>query len=608
LSGLRLNQGTSTLLSRRDLDFLLFEWLAVEQLTMRERFHDHSLETFGPSLELSERIANRFFANHNKDSDASEPVFDGNSVRLIPPIGEALRHFGDAGLFASTMDYEMGGMQMPFSVAIACFAWFQAANPGTSAYALLTIANANPILAHGSQEQIKRYVRPMATGAFFGTMCLSEPQAGSALSQISTRAEPQSDQSFRLFGNKMWISGGDHELSENIVHLVLARIPGAPDGVKGLSLFIVPKRLVNDDGTMGERNDVCLAGLNHKMGYRGTTNTLLNFGEGKFKPNGMEGAVGFLVGERHRGLSYMFHMMDEARIGVGLGACAIGYTGYLKSLAYARNRRQGRSPSSSNDSPDSVEIIEHADVKRMLLAQKSYVEGALALCLYCASLVDESQTHERPEVRNDAGLLVSVLTPIAKSWPSQWCLEANSLAIQVHGGYGYTRDYDVEQHYRDNRLNPIHEGTHGIQALDLLGRKVVVEDGRGLRLLCDAMKLTCLKAADLSRSDEAKSLGASLESAIRSVEVTTECLLSVETEEIRLANASLYLEAVGHVVIAWIWLEQFLASEGKSDDFYEGKRQACRYFFRYELPKTAPQFLLLQSLDETTIKMRSSWF
>ena len=268
---------------------------------------------------------------------------------------------------------------------------------------------------------------------------------------------------------------------------MLAKIPGGPPGTKGISLFIVPKFLVDADGSVGERNDVVLAGLNHKMGQRGITNTVLNFGEGKFTPGGKPGAVGYLVGEPHRGLAYMFHMMNEARLGVGMGAVSLGYTGYLKSLEYARERPQGRPVLAKDPSAPQVPIIEHADVKRMLLAQKAYVEGGMALLLYCARLVDLQHSAESDEERDAAGLLLDILTPVGKSWPSQWCLEANNLAIQVHGGYGYTREYDVEQHYRDNRLNPIHEGTHGIQSLDLLGRKVTQRGGASLAALGDAV-------------------------------------------------------------------------------------------------------------------------
>jgi butyryl-CoA dehydrogenase len=601
----------SLLLSRRDLDFLLYDWLDTEELTQRPRFAEHSRETFGAVLDLSEQIATRHFAPHNKKNDQQEPTFDGERVHTLPEAKKALAAFAEAGLLAGPMDEELGGTQLPEVVATACFSWFQAANVGTSAYAFLTLGNARLLCEYGTQEQIDTYVRPMMEGRFFGTMCLSEPQAGSSLADVATRAEPQKGGGHRLFGSKMWISAGDHELSENIVHLVLARIPGGPPGVKGLSLFIVPKYLVGPDGSLGERNDVVTAGLNHKMGYRGTTNTLLNFGEGAHTPGGEGGAVAYLVGEEHHGLQYMFHMMNGARIGVGAGAMALGYTGYLKSLAYAKERPQGRPVAAKDASAPQVPIIEHADVRRMLLAQKSYAEGALALLLYCSRLVDEQHTAEREEERAHAKLLLDMLTPIAKSWPSQWCLEANSLAIQVHGGYGYTREYDVEQHYRDNRLNPIHEGTHGIQALDLLGRKAVMGGGAGLAALGATIGQTVERALDAG--DEAAELGGALrESWERAAKVTAR-LWSTGDPALALANASVYLEAVGHTVVAWIWLGQFLAAgdgeeTGGDDAFLKGKRQAARYFFRHELPRTGPQFDLLESLDRTTLDAEAEWF
>ncbi|MBA4863463.1 acyl-CoA dehydrogenase [Streptomyces sp. PSKA54] len=596
----------SLLLSRRDLDFLLHDWLDVTALTGRARYADHDRDTFDAVLDLSEAIATRHFAPHNKKNDAEEPRFDGERVHIIPEVKEALSVFGEAGLTGAAMDYEVGGQQLPTVVANACTAWFQAANVGTAAYPFLTIGNANLLLAHGSKEQIDTYVRPMVEGRFFGTMCLSEPQAGSSLADITTRAVPQDDGTYRITGTKMWISGGDHELSENIVHLVLAKIPGGPAGVKGISLFIVPKFLVEPDGDLGERNDVVLAGLNHKMGYRGTTNTLLNFGEGRHTPGGAPGAVGYLVGEAHHGLAYMFHMMNEARIGVGLGATALGYTGYLHALDYARIRPQGRPLTGKDANAPQVPIIEHADVRRMLLAQKSYVEGALALSLYCSRLLDEERTAEQESERARARLLLDVLTPIAKSWPSQWCLAANDLAIQVHGGYGYTREYNVEQFYRDNRLNPIHEGTHGIHGLDLLGRKVVMSGGAGLKLLLETLSATVARGTEAG--GEAAELAARLEQAAARVERTTGKLWSTGDPATALANASVYLEAVGHVVLAWIWLEQFLALKDDADDFHEGKRQAARYFFRVELPRTGPQFDLLDSLDRTAADSRPEWF
>ena len=592
----------STVLSRRDLDFLLYEWLDIEQLCKRERFSDHSRETFDGVLDLSEQLATRYFATHNKRNDANEPTFDGEHVTIIPEVKEALDAFAKADLLSASLDSEVGGMQLPAVVAQASMAWFQAANPGTSGYPFLTLANANLLVAHGTPEQIQTYVAPMLAGRFFGTMCLSETQAGSSLADITTRAEPRDDGTYRLFGSKMWISGGDHDLTENIVHLVLAKIPGGPAGTKGISLFIVPKVLVNSDGSLGARNDVVLAGLNHKMGFRGTVNTVLNFGEGRFEPGGEAGAVGYLIGEPHRGLFYMFHMMNEARLGVGLGATAVGYTGYLKSLDYARTRAQGRSVATRDPSQPQVPIVEHADVKRMLLAQKAYVEGALGLVMYCGRLVDYQHTAESDHERRTSTLLLDILTPIAKSWPSQWCLEANSLAIQVHGGYGYTREYDVEQHYRDNRLNPIHEGTHGIQGLDLLGRKVTQHGGASVAALGELIAVTVAAAG------EASDLATQLDSAWKRLVSVTGTMFASGDIEAAMANSSIYLEAFGHIVVAWIWLEQLLATQGREGDFYDGKRQAAQYFFAYELPRVGPQLDLLASLDRTTLDMKDAWF
>jgi alkylation response protein AidB-like acyl-CoA dehydrogenase len=619
----------SLILSRRDLNFVLYEWLKADELTRIPRYADHSRETFDAALDTCEKIATDLFAPHNKKNDQHEPEFDGETVTIIPEVGVALKAFCEAGLMAAGQDYELGGMQLPVLVEKAGFAYFKAANVGTSSYPFLTIGNANLLLTHGTPAQIETFVKPEMEGRFFGTMCLSEPQAGSSLSDVTTRAEYEGESplgaQYRLRGNKMWISAGEHELSENIVHLVLAKIPG-PDGklvpgVKGISLFIVPKYLVNADGSLGEHNDVVLAGLNHKMGYRGTTNCLLNFGEGmKYQPGGKAGAIGYLVGEAGKGLACMFHMMNEARIGVGLGAVTLGYTGYLHALDYARNRPQGRpvGPGGKDPASPQVKLVEHADIRRMLLAQKSYVEGGLALNLYCAKLVDEERAaaaaddvaaHER------LSLLLDILTPIAKSWPSQWCLEANNLAIQVHGGYGYTREYNVEQFYRDNRLNPIHEGTHGIQGLDLLGRKVVMKDGAAFRLLGERVRATCeraLSTGDAELASEARALGAA---ATRLAEVTS-VLWSAGDASVTLANASIYLEAFGHVVVAWIWLEQALVAQaalargasGEDETFYRGKLAAAAYFSRWELPKVGPQLELLATLDRTTLDMQDAWF
>ncbi|RJG17055.1 acyl-CoA dehydrogenase [Massilia cavernae] len=615
----------SKILSRRDLEFLLYEWLDVEALTLRARFQDHSRETFNAALDTAEQIAIDLFAPHNAKSDSNEPQFDGSKVTIIPEVKAALDAFSNAGLMAAAQDYEFGGMQLPCVMDKALSGYFTAANVATSAYIFLTTANANTLLKCATPLQVERFVRPLFAGKFFGTMCLSEPQAGSSLSDIVTRAEhdpvdgPEGERQYRLTGNKMWISAGEHEMAWNIVHLVLAKIPGADGrlipGVKGISLFIVPKFLVNADGTLGERNDIALAGLNHKMGNRGTTNCLLNFGEGKHRPGGKAGAIGYLVGEPHKGLANMFHMMNEARIGVGLGASVLGMTGYLHALDYARNRPQGRHPAEKDPAKPQLPIIEHTDVRRMLLAQKAYAEGAMALVLYCSKLVDEQRTAEAPEQRERAGQLLDFLTPIAKSWPSQWCVEANSLAIQVHGGYGYTREYKVEQFYRDNRPNSIHEGTHGIHGLDLLGRKVSMQDGALFKAIGGEIGSTIANAKSHEAPHELQANAEALEQVWHRIGAVTRALYAVGDLNKTLANASLYLDAVGHAVIAWMWLEQALVAaqrlpQASEDDknFYHGKLQACRYFFNWELPKVGPQLDLLASIDTTALDMQDAWF
>lgn len=593
----------SLLLSRGDLEFLLYDWLRVDKLTTRERFAEHSRETFDAVLQLCAEIATEHFAPHNKTNDSHEPQFADGRVLMHDEVGAAVNAVAESGLLAATMDTEVGGLQLPHVVQTACTAWFAAANAGTWSYSFLTIANANLLLAHAAPRLIDTFVRPMIAGRFHGTMCISEPQAGSSLSDITTRAEAADDGTYRVFGNKMWISAGDHELGENIVHLVLAKIPGGPPGVRGLSLFVVPKFVVNDVGSIGDRNDVALAGLNHKMGYRGTTNASLNFGEGVHMPGGRPGAVGYLVGQEHQGLAYMFHMMNEARIGVGAGAAALGYTGYLKSLDYARTRTQGRAPQEKDPAKPQVPLIDHPDVRRMLLAQKSYVEGAMGLILFCSKLIDEKNSADSKDERARARLLLDVLTPIAKSWPSQWCVEANDLAIQVLGGYGYTREYDVEQHYRDNRLNPIHEGTHGIQAIDLLGRKTTMEGGAGLQALESLIRSTI--ETGLRGGGEVATMAADLDHALTRLLAVTHALHAEQDRNVRLANASIYLEAAGHIVLAWVWLEQYLATSSNSL-LHQGKRATARYFFRYELPRTRPQLDLLAGLDRTCVDLDPS--
>ena len=606
---------------RADLAFLLHDWLDAPALTARPRYAAQDREAWDAILATCEAIARERFAPFNRTADADEPRMDGERVVLPAVTGEALRAFADAGLLGCSHDAALGGLQLPCVVETAAMSFFHRASVGISGYALLTMGNANLLAAHGTPAQVDAFVRPALAGRTFGTMCLSEPEAGSSLSDITTRAVPDGDDfeedplgaRYRLTGTKMWISGGDHELGENIVHLVLAKIPDAAGrlvpGVKGISLFVVPRWLVTPTGERTDvRNEVALAGLNHKCGYRGTVNTLLTFGDGRFPVRGRPGAIGYRVGEAGRGLACMFHMMNEARIGVGLGAAMLGHAGYTASLAYARERRQGRpvGPRGKDPVAPPVAIIEHADVRRMLLAQKAYCEGALALLLYCARLVDERRTGA-PEASEDARLLLELLTPIAKSWPSEWCLEANSLAMQVLGGYGYARDFPVEQHWRDNRLNMIHEGAHGIHGLDLLGRKVVMEGGAALARLAARVADTVARAREIEVLREHAD---ALEAAVARVGAATAEAWSTRDPEAALANATPYLQGFGHTVIAWIWLDVARAALARAPegDRARGRLMACRYFFRYELPKVDAWLAVTASRDDTARAMRDAWF
>ncbi|AQT07240.1 alkylation response protein AidB-like acyl-CoA dehydrogenase [Pseudomonas protegens] len=599
---------SETLLSSRNLAFELYEVLDAEGLTQRERFAEHNRETFDAALGTARSIAEKFFAPHNRKGDEHEPRYEDGQAVLIPEVKPAVDAFLEAGFLNAARSFEAGGMQLPTLLSQACFAHFQAANAASTSYPFLTMGAANLIESFGTEEQKQRFLQPMIDGRFFGTMALTEPHAGSSLSDIRTRAEPAADGSYRLKGNKIFISGGDHPLSENIVHMVLAKLPDAPPGVKGISLFIVPKFLVNDDGSLGPRNDVLLAGLFHKMGWRGTTSTALNFGD-----NGQ--CVGYLVGKPHHGLSYMFQMMNEARIGVGMGAVMLGYAGYLYSLEYARERPQGRLPDSKDPSTAPVAIIQHADVRRMLLTQKAYVEGAFDLGLYAARLFDDTTTLADAAERQQAHELLDLLTPIVKSWPSEFCLKANELAIQILGGHGYTREYPVEQYYRDNRLNPIHEGTHGIQSLDLLGRKLAQNGGAGLKRLVRLIAETGERARAHQSLD---ALRLPLEQLVTRLQSVTLGLLGdLASGKVTgtLANSALYLKAFGHAVIGWRWLEQAIRAEeglaravAADRDFYLGKLQAARYFLTWEVPGCQHELALLEARDDTCLSMQDAWF
>jgi butyryl-CoA dehydrogenase len=596
------------IVSRRDIEFFLYEMFDIESLTTRERYQDHDRETFDAAIDIAQAVAEKYYLPIQSKVDRNEPTFDGKNVHIIPEIKEGLDAVIEAGLTAPTTDYEMGGMQLPQIAASGAFAYLSAAASTSLGYLSLTHANCNLIEAYGTAEQIKKWVTPQREGRFFGTMAMTEPGAGSGLGDLTTSVIKDENGTYRVRGNKIWISGGDHDLSENIVHLVLARVKGAPKGVKGISLFIVPKFLVNDDGDIGERNEVALAGLFHKMGGRGHTSTALSFGE-------QNGAVAYLVGEENKGLMYMFHMMNEARILVGTGAALTALTGFQYSLDYAKGRPQGRLLSSKDPLSAPVNIIEHPDVRRMLLTQKAYSEGAYALCLYGHQLADDEKTAPTENERKHAATILGFLTPIIKSWPSEWGPKSNDLAIQVLGGHGYVNEHPVEMFYRDNRLNPIHEGTTGIQSLDLLCRKVPMNEFKGYQAFLTEMYQT----VDSVKSTHGLQQHAQeLQEALDNLkQVTSSVLGAAKTQNIDLvfSNSVSYLNMFGHITIAWLWLRQAeiatkaLENGPHSDDekFYNGKIQAMKYFFNSELPLTYHWGNLVKNIDSASFDTHPDW-
>ncbi|MDR2188963.1 MAG: acyl-CoA dehydrogenase [Azonexus sp.] len=597
------------LLNDRDLAFLLYEFLDTAALVQRERYREHSPEVFTAVLKTARAIAEEEFAPHNAKGDATEPEYDGVNVRMIAETKTAWDAFAEAGFFSAHWDAEEGGLQFPEVALRAAMAYFNAANAATAAYPFLTIGAANLLRAFGTPEQKAIWLAPLGDGRCAGTMALTEAEQGSALGDIKTCAVEFGDGSYRIFGQKMFISGGDQSLTDNIAHMALARIKGDPPGVKGISLFLVPKYLPGPDGNPGERNDVALAGLLHKMGWRNTTSTVLSFGE-------KEGAVGYLIGKPGHGLAHMFQMMNEARIGIGLFAACIAYRGFLLALEYARERRQGRLPSCRDPLSPQVPLIGHADIRRLLLAQKAVAEGALALCLYASSLFEDQHTHPDPARRERASLLLDFLTPIVKSWPAKYGCQANEMAIQVLGGAGYTRDHLLEQLYRDQRLNPIHEGAEAIHGLDLLGRKAGLRNGACYAAFCDAVAETLAETLP-DRQPDIAGLQAALAASLKRLDQVTAHLLDLQQcdPDRALANATLYLDAAGRIAAAWIWLKQALVAAralatgtGADAGFYRGKLQAARYYGEWELPAVNHQFDLLSGGNSTPLDMQDNWF
>jgi alkylation response protein AidB-like acyl-CoA dehydrogenase len=570
------------LIDRETIDFLLFDVLGIAEVCGHGRYADHDRTSLGAVLDLAQRLSQETLWPIAALGDTREPTLADGVVSLPPEVNAALARLRDAGFFAAHADEAEGGMQLPVTVNHACNGMMKGANVGVHAYMSLTRAAGNLLRTHGTDAQKRLYLRPMLEGRFFGTMCLSEPDAGSSLADIRTRATPSGKGEYAITGSKMWISGGDHDAAENIVHLVLARLPDAPPGVSGISLFAVPRIRVNHDGTVGARNGVRVAGLNHKMGYRATSNCLLAFGE-------EEPALGTLVGQPHKGLAAMFHMMNEARISVGIGAAMLASVGYRYALGYARERLQGRLPGQRDPAKPPVPLAAHADVRRMLLRQKAFSEGGIALCLFAGTLVDRQVLTEDATEQDRLARLLDLLTPVVKAWPSEFGLEANRDAIQVLGGYGYSREFPVERLYRDNRLNMIHEGTNGIQALDLLGRKVLGKGAGNIDLLEAEIRKSIADAAGAAAYvAETEALLEAFDDVRRTVGAVAARIES-EGRARGVAHASAFLNGFGHVVVGWLLLRSALTARRKADEqgeapFLQGKHAACAFFFAHEMP------------------------
>ncbi|MBI4963195.1 MAG: acyl-CoA dehydrogenase [Desulfomonile tiedjei] len=593
--------------SKRNLDFLLYEVHGVEQLSRLPYFEDHTRETYDLVVDTALKLARNLIYPYFREMDEKAPFLEDGQVKVHPVVKTMMKEWGEGGWISSSMPYDVGGQQLPITVHMACNYIFGAANFPATGYPGLTTGAAHLILSYGTNDLRETYVPQMLGGEWQGTMALTEPQAGSSLSDITTRAEPTDQGYYKIRGQKIFISAGDHDGVENVVHMMLAKIKGAPLGVKGISLFLVPKKRLTSDGTL-EPNDVAVATVYHKLGYRGCPITQLSMGEN-------DDCRGFLVGEAHKGLSYMFQMMNEARIGVGMQATAITSAAYYASLEYARERPQGRRLSSKDPTLPQIPIIEHPDIRRMLLFQRAVSEGSLSVILQCAMYSDLAKT-EDAEQKERCELLLDLLTPVAKSYPSENGIISVSQGLQILGGYGYCQEFPLEQYYRDIRIHPIHEGTTGIQALDLLGRKVVMKNGQALRIYLEEAQATIQAAMPY---EGLRPYAERLKEALETLQGVTLHLVQFGMQgqvEKFLADATLYLELFGIIAIAWQWLVQGVAAQkGLETDcatldkrFYEGKLHTMRYFFHYEVPKTCGLAARLMETDGLTVEMSSAVF
>jgi len=593
-------------ISLRNLKFLLYEVFDVESLTKYPFFEAHSREVFDLVLDTAMKMSRDLIFPAFAEMDRKPPVFENGKVKVHPVVKELMKQVGEGGWIGAHTSYEQGGQQMPNSILAVFRTIFAAANYSAAVYPFLTTGAAHLISSFGSKELIETYVPKMYAGQWQGTMALTEPQAGSSLTDLTTTAYPAEGGYYNLKGQKIFISCADYDCIENVVNLLIARIQGAPLGIKGISLFVVPK-LRPENGKL-KPNDIICTTIYHKLGYRGAPITQLSLGE-----NG--DCRGWLVGEPHKGIRYMFQMMNEARIDVGMSAAAIASAAYYAALDYAKERPQGRKITEKDPSVPQIPIINHADIKRMLLFQRAIVEGSLCLNLQCAKYVDLAQVLAGEE-KEKVELLLDILTPVAKTYPSEMGILSVSQGLQCLGGYGYCDEFPLEQYYRDVRIHAIHEGTTGIQGMDLLGRKIVMKQGKAFLLYLDEVGKAIADAkADAQLAPQAEALSEALE---KLKQVTTRLTgFALKNQiELFLADAAVFLELFGIITIAWQWLLQARTAikalakkptEAESN-FYQGKIQTFRYFFAYELPKIEGLARTLLQTEGLCLEMKTEWF
>ncbi len=597
----------SRFISERNLKFLLHEVFDVASLTQYDYYKEYDGKMLDMVLKAAMELATGLLWPICQEMDKNPPELVGDQIKVHSSVRKLLEECGTGGWIGDDIPFEWGGQQLPQMITMGSRFIFCAANYSAAAYTGLTTGAARLILNFGTEDLKKTYLPNMLSGKWQGTMALTEPEAGSSLADITTMAEPTDHGYYKIKGQKIFISAGDHDGVENVIHLMLAKIQGAPAGVKGISLFVVPKKRMNEKGRLVS-NDVVTSGVFHKLGYRGCPIAQLSMGDS-------DSCQGFLVGEPHQGLLLMFQMMNEARIGVGAGAAAIASAAYYAALEYTKTRLQGRKLSTKDPTLPQIPLIEHPDVKRMLLFQRSVIEGALSLLMQTAKYADLAivLTGEEKE-KNE--LLLELLTPVAKSYPSEMGILSISQGVQCLGGSGYCDDYPLEQYYRDARIHPIHEGTTGVQGLTLLGRNVIMKGGKAYKLYLEEVQNTIREA---ERTEELMSYVQKLKQALELLQQVTAYLMEVQKKkapEVFLADATLYLEFFGIIGVAWQWLLQATAvvkalsnsPSGAEANFYNGKFFAFRFFFEYELPKIQGLASRLMHSDGLTVEITTDLF